>query len=203
MTTCIVCGGEVSEFVVKNGRVTKQRRRDMRFCSWDCFCKRESWTEPTEQRFWKKVNKDGPIHPVYGQCWLWTGWKNPKGYGGGFSINRVELKAHRASWLIHFGVIPEECVLHRCDTPACVNPSHLFLGTVPENNADMVAKSRQARGEMKTTIAILREEDVRAIRLRYIPRHRIHGASAIAREYGMDPRSICAVVRRENWRHIQ
>ena len=91
-------------------------------------------------RFWAKVDKSC-------NCWLWTHNKNPKGYGR-FYYNASARLAHRVSWEIAHGPIPEGpghhgiCVLHKCDTPSCVNPSHLFLGTNADNIRDMHSKGR-------------------------------------------------------------
>jgi len=97
----------------------------------------------TEQRFWNKVNKTDT-------CWLWTASKRNKGYGA-FSYTRdgkmIQDRAHRYSWEIHKGSIPEGLfVLHSCDVPACVNPSHLFLGNNQENVDDMMNKGRHVSG---------------------------------------------------------
>lgn len=199
---CIVCGNHVSPYKGKSTSPSKLRS-DMRFCSRACFNQRDSATEPTESRFWKRVNKHGPHHPECGQCWLWTGWLNDKGYGR-MSVNRVEVPVHRYSLELHFGPFPKEWfTLHRCDVPACVNPSHLFTGTVYDNNADMVTKHRQARGEMKSSIAIFTTEQIIAIRARYVPRCQVNGGVAIAREFGCNPKTINDIVRRKNWKHIQ
>jgi hypothetical protein len=90
---------------------------------------------------WKYVNKgDGDA------CWLWTGSQSTTCYGQ-IRIQGTLLYAHRATFMLENGFVPESvCVLHRCDTPLCVRPSHLFAGTKADNTADMIAKGRQARG---------------------------------------------------------
>lgn len=93
-------------------------------------------------------------------CWVWTGGKNAKGYGlisgvvnGGRLVKMSQqMLAHRVSWIIHIGPIPEgsgahgTVVMHTCDNPACVNPSHLQLGTQSDNVKDMIAKGRKVSG---------------------------------------------------------
>src|SRR5690348_13985474 len=108
--------------------------------------KRNRRTTPIEQRFWAKVNKDGPppAHcPELGPCWLWTASTAGKGYGQ-FGLGRRGAgiaMAHRFSWELHNGAIPEGlAVLHKCDTPLCVRPDHLRIGTMGDNNRDMYAK---------------------------------------------------------------
>ncbi len=103
--------------------------------------------EITLKRFWDKVNKtDG--------CWLWTASTRNKGYGA-FCWHEngvmIQGRAHVFSYRIHNGDIPTGIfVLHKCDTPACVNPDHLCLGTKAVNNQDMVEKKRDNPGGYKT-----------------------------------------------------
>jgi len=100
-----------------------------------------------EKRFWRNVDKDDED-----ECWDWNMSLDIGGYGimtfrrpweGGKTSS---MKAHRYSWLIHNGLIPEGIlVLHTCDIPACCNPNHLFLGTTQDNIDDKVRKGN-ARG---------------------------------------------------------
>src|SRR6185369_2192030 len=80
-------------------------------------------------------------------CWLWLGTIKAKGYGGFTVVKGESQRAHRVSWIITHGKIPEGmCVLHKCDTRSCVNPDHLFLGTNDDNVKDRGKKDRTARG---------------------------------------------------------
>lgn len=76
-------------------------------------------------------------------CWEWTGSKNSKGYGNVFFQGRRRM-VHRLSYEIHGGTIPRGMLMcHRCDTPACWNPEHLWPGTPKQNSLDMSEKRRQ------------------------------------------------------------
>jgi hypothetical protein len=115
--------------------------------------------EAREKRFWALVRVSGE-----GDCWLWSGAKCDRGYGNvrwGPRGKTKQLKAHRLSFEYANGKIPDDlCVLHKCDTPLCVNPAHLFLGTRADNNADKVAKGRQPhhRGETNPRAKLTKED---------------------------------------------
>ena len=95
-------------------------------------------------------------------CWIWTGHVSRR-YGV-VSMNDRPVRAHRAAWILHYGAIPDGmAVCHACDTPLCCNPSHLFLGTVNDNNQDKVLKGRQTFGE-SVTHSILKSSDVAEIK---------------------------------------
>ena len=99
---------------------------------------------PLSERFFKYVKKSNG-------CWEWTGSKNWGGYGVIAPDHQPQklILAHRASWIIHRGVIPVNLkVLHKCDKPQCVNPDHLWIGTQKENMRDMAKKSRQWKQQL-------------------------------------------------------
>lgn len=72
-------------------------------------------------------------------CWLWQGAKTHSGYGV-FQFRGKQEGAHRVSWMIYRGPLRGKWVLHKCDTPECVRPAHLFLGTQFDNGRDRAIK---------------------------------------------------------------
>lgn len=140
--------------------------------------------------YWSKVKKTPG-------CWLWTAGKFTKGYGSFKHAGRIQY-AHRLAWEDRNGPIaPGLSACHRCDTPACVNPDHLFLGTPAENVADMVAKGRSLRGSRQNK-AKLSEADIPQI-LSLLAAG--SSQSAIARRYKMHPSSINLIANNKTWRH--
>jgi hypothetical protein len=156
-----------------------------------------------EYRFWDKVDKNGPIPvhcPELGNCWVWKRAKNEHGYGD-FRTFGDHDKAHRVAWQIkHGGITKKVFVLHKCDNPACVNPSHLFTGTQKDNIQDMIRKGRHGYtphyGE-NNGYSKLTWEKVREIRLLFLKGGFTH--IALAHKFGVSRPCICQVVNHKHW----
>lgn len=125
-------------------------------------------------------------------CWLWTGAWDSYGYGA-VGDNR---KSHRVSYEMHVGPIgPGLCVCHRCDTRACVNPAHLFLGTQADNTADKVAKGRAPRGEgvLRSRLTTKQAEEIIAS-----PKT----CQELAAAYGVTETTVSYIKSGRTWRHL-
>jgi len=151
-------------------------------------------TKPLAVRFWKYV-AIGPFN----DCWLWTGHFSSNGYGRiGRERSGTMMYAHRASWELHHGPVPDElCVCHTCDNRRCVNPYHLFLGTYADNLADMRAKGRGGIGAAvggKLTEAEVIE--IRALRSQGIPQREL------AKRFGVTQATIHRIEHRKVWKYI-
>lgn len=133
-------------------------------------------------------------------CWLWSGNLAPDGYGK-TKVGDKYLSAHRLSWFIHRGEIPEgKILMHLCDNRACVNPDHLKLGTTQENTADSVRKGRRKPAVgAQLPHSKLNESSVRAIRdaaRRGVPQ------AQIAQTFGLCQQAVHKVVARKTWAHV-
>ncbi len=131
-------------------------------------------------------------------CWLWLGSVNNWGYGRTSFSGSRERSAHRLSFAAHHGPIPpRRIVMHKCDTPACVNPAHLILGDQHANMRDMVRKRRNAdnRGERSAT-AKLSNARVTDIRERH---NRGESVSLLAREHSVSRRAVRFVITGATW----
>jgi HNH endonuclease len=163
----------------------------------DCSRTRQSEARkiPIEQRFWARVVKHEP------GCWEWTGFLNHDGYGL-LSRGRTKVGAHRLSWEIHFGSIPDGMyVCHHCDNPQCARPDHLFLGTQRDNMRDCGRKRRnhiRAQDGEQNTSAALTNADARRIREMYATS--MLKASDIAAQVGVSRGVVASVVSGRTYR---
>lgn len=146
----------------------------------------------TNENFWEKVNKTSG-------CWVWKSRLSSSGYGE-FYYHGKNIKAHRFSWVIAHGEIPDGLlVCHHCDNPPCVRPNHLFLGTSLDNLRDCQAKGRRrALTGSDNPRSKLNEQTARLI-FAVCPKYiRVVDASKI---FGVDRATIGDVVHGRTWVH--
>ena len=149
------------------------------------------YAEPLADRFWSNLDMSG-------ECWVWTGSTVQDGYGvvhkafpgSGYTV------AHRVSWFLKHGEVPDGILRHKCDNPPCVNPDHLEPGTQADNIADKMARGRQAKGERIGTAKIT-ADDVLAIRRRTMtPRE-------VMAHYGLSKTHAHRLLNGGGWAHLR
>jgi hypothetical protein len=153
---------------------------------------------PIELRFWNKLEH-------VGDCWEWTGFRSPQGYGS-VAVNGKAARTHRVAYMLTFGEIPAGmCVCHKCDNPPCCNPAHLFLGTHKDNRIDCIRKGREGheggapKGCEARPAAKLKPEQIIEIReLRKSGKQ----YSELAEMFGVCKSQIGHIVCRKQWQSI-
>jgi len=146
---------------------------------------RSRYEKTEEERFWEKVDTSG-------DCWEWQAQKDENGYGRFRNGLVSSYLAHRYAYVLHNGPIPDDIfVLHVCDNPTCIRPSHLFLGFHQENTEDMVAKGR--------AFSKLSAWDV--IQIRWL-RQQGKTYQALADMFGVRLTTVAHVIKRRTWKHI-
>ncbi len=167
-------------------------------------------TDDLRERFFENVL----IVPYDKGCWLWMGGQNMAGYGMFCQGKRgTHIRAHRASWLIHNGPIPEGLlVCHKCDVRNCVRPDHLFLGTKLDNAQDALKKGKlgpqvetlkRIRGTYigeKHPTSKLTNAQVMEMRRLYIPNK--YGTHRLAARFGLCQQTVHAIVTGKSWKHL-
>ncbi len=148
-----------------------------------------------EKRLWSKVNilSDN-------KCWEWQGAKTTAGYG----VIRIDYEAnytHRLAWsLKNKGEIPKKGVIcHRCDNPACCNPSHLFLGTQADTVRDAASKNRMPKGEKHFNTNIT-TDIVRQIR--YLGEYTTMTKKKISERFGISRQAVTDILYKRTWGHV-
>lgn len=143
------------------------------------------------------------IVKVESGCWEYSGTILTNGYGRLLYDGQI-YSPHRLSYELNIGPIPDGLfVLHKCDNRCCVNPDHLFVGTLKDNADDMRAKGRDAYGENfgeNNGQAKLTEDQVRQIRK--LLDEDVYSQREIGDLFGVTRGAIKMIKLRQTWRHI-
>jgi len=146
-------------------------------------------------RFWDKVDKKSE-----NDCWEFMSHRDKDGYGI-FTIRHKNIKAHRFSYILAYGKIPEGLLIRHfvCDNPCCVNPNHLLTGTNADNSRDCISKNRHVKGEDVNTCK-LTEKDVLKIRQLYAERD--ISVKDLSNMFGVDRHQILNAATGRSWKHV-
>lgn len=146
-------------------------------------------------RFWLRVSSEDESG-----CMHWVG-ATSSGYGV-IKVRGVQLYAHRVAWLLERGCIPGDLrVCHRCDMPTCCNVSHMFLGTLLDNNRDRDRKGRGAdfRGSNHPSVRITHHDVVSILRAHDMGETQ----RSIAKAYGLSYQHVSNIIKGIRWSHLE
>lgn len=177
----------------------------------------------TVERFWSKVDRNGPPHPTdpaLGPCWLWTAGTFEDGYGQFAARDpdgrKRNVKSHRIAHYLATGEWADRLVCHSCDRPECCNAAHLFTGTEADNSADCKAKGRlntaagerhgsrtmpesRARGEAVGNARLTSDQVSEIVRLYLTGNFTQH---VLADQFRCSRENISRILRGTNWAHL-
>lgn len=170
--------------------------------------KKENKIENNPTARWMAISKEVREKSEENQngCWVWMGSKNKQGYGS-MRIGRETILAHRASWEMHNGPIPEgygyhgTVVMHKCDNPSCINPNHLMIGTQSDNMKDMSKKGRNVKGKDARQISVLNNQQVSEIKS--MLQNTNTSIRSIAKIYNVSHNTIWLIKQGRLWRYVE
>lgn len=172
-----------------------------------CYKDRVRTRKPALERFWDRVDKSS-------DCWLWAGTKknhsrypDPNRRYGVMEFEGRQWEVHRLSYKLAHGDIPiGMLVCHKCDNPLCVNPDHLFLGTIQENNRDRHVKGRTQVGRQQASITNperqskkLTIDQVREIHKRF---SQGEGSDVLGQEFGIQRSTVHRIATGKMWSSV-
>lgn len=181
-------------------RLMSSYKGRQKYCSSICFHnhRKSSHEEVFHSKILKDKSKNG--------CWLYKTICNVKthGYGVIRAKGRI-LLAHRYSWELHYGAIPEGMqILHKCDIRNCVNPKHLFLGTNADNVADKIKKGRSNNAKGSATgMSKLNEDKVLKIKQTLLNMSTLNEYRKLAKKYKVSMVTITKIKYGESWKHVK
>ena len=152
-------------------------------------------SENQKRLFWEKVDKSG-------DCWIWIASTTPDGYGK-FTVRNGRktrtFRSSRVAYILTYGYIDDNLLAcHKCDNVLCVNPEHIFLGSIKDNYDDSISKERQVRSRGES-LSKLKNEDV--FKIRDLVRSGTPQIQ-VAKMFHVGKNCVWHIVNHTTWRHL-
>ena len=159
------------------------------------------WATATKDEKWKRIKSSFERLVIKNEnCWEWKNATDGNGYGRIYLGSRRALLAHRVSYLIHKGEIPDGLfVCHSCDNPTCTNPLHLFLGTPKDNMQDCIKKGRKnvPRGANHYNVKLTIDQAIKIKELTKLKYTQIR----LSKMFNVSPSTIQNIVDGKTWKN--